>query len=167
MSNHLKNNLLNNSNCFSDILNAFCKISIGRNEDNIYQTHTTKVVRCLPASPTGDRTLISRSSPSLIIKNQTTIESKTNLFKAKWNDSNQLIIYEDIHNSLLIKCFDRNPFAPHQLIGSSVLSVSELAEEISQIQGPITKEIRLSTGEHNINANPIVYLKLDLQYFHN
>ena len=77
----------------------------------------------------------------------------------------QLIIYEDIHNYIEIKCYDRNPFAPNYLIGSSRLSVSELAEEMSQIQGPITKAIRLVSSDTNSDVNPIVYLKLDLQYF--
>lgn len=130
------------------------------NEEDVYQTHSTKVIRCLPASPTGDRSLISRSSPSLTTKTNLNV----NVFKAKWCDSTQLIIYENINNLLQVKCYDRNPFAPNHLIGWSKLSVSDLAEEMSQIQGPITKEIRLNTP-NNSGANPIVYLKLDLQYF--
>lgn len=79
----------------------------------------------------------------------------------------QLIIYEDSDSTLEIKCYDRNPFAPHYLIGESRLSVTELAEEMTQIQGPITKAIRLlsSHSEHQSDVNPIVYLKLDLHYF--
>ncbi|CAG2180579.1 unnamed protein product, partial [Oppiella nova] len=145
----------------NNVMNAFCKISIGKDEEHIYQTHSTKVVRCVATSPTGDRSLISRSSPSIVTKNQTNIVSKSNLFKLKWNDSTQLIVYEDMNNLLQIKCYDRNPFAANYLIGSSVLSVRELAEQMSQIQGPITKEVRLTSGDNNPNANPSVYLKLD------
>ncbi|CAG2123470.1 unnamed protein product, partial [Medioppia subpectinata] len=64
----------------NNVLNAFCKISIGKNEEHIYHTHSTKVVRSMATSPTGDRSLISRSSPSIVTKNQSNIGSKANVF---------------------------------------------------------------------------------------
>ncbi|XP_054165582.1 intersectin-1-like isoform X2 [Oppia nitens] len=150
----------------NNVLNAFCKISIGKSEQHIHQSHTTKIVRSVALSPNGERTVTSRSSPSNVTKNQVNSNNcRTNVYKVKWNDSTQLNIYEEIHNILQIDCYDRNPYAPNYLIGTSIVLVNELAEEISQIQGPITKEIRLTTRDKTMNANPIVYLKLDLQYF--
>jgi len=142
---------------------------IGKNEDSAYQTHTTKVVRCIPPSPTGDRS-IPRSSPSLNNKNNSQNQTQpiTNLFKLKWNDSTQFIIYDNTNDVLIIKCYDRDPYAPHHLIGSSVLQINQLAEEIHCIQGPLAKEVRLSSSPNaNPIANPVLYLKLDLHYFNN
>jgi hypothetical protein len=131
------------------------------------QSHTTKIVRCIPPSPTGDRSM-ARSSPSIANRshgqNQTQL---TNLFKVKWNDSTQFIIYDNMNDFLFIKCYDRDPYAPHYLIGSSSLKICQLAEEMRGIQGPLNKEFRLFSSDNNVNANPVLYLKLDLQYFNN
>ncbi len=129
--------------------------------ENVSQSYTTKIVRIIPPSPTGDRSM-ARSSPSLRSHTQL-----NNLFKVKWNDSTQFIIYDKINDFLFIKCYDRNPYAPHYLIGSSSLPITQLAEEMHGIQGPLIKEFKLSASDNNVNANPVLYLKLDLHYFNN
>ena len=150
----------------SDALNCYTKLILSSdNSDSTFpQSHKTKVIRCVPSSHNGLHHLSSGTSSP----HQTAKHRHDYLFSVKWKDTTQFIIKDLHHDKLTIECFDRNPFAPHYLIGSISYRISDLQEEMANICGPLKKPCKLipSNKVHSQqDISPIVYLKLDLQLF--
>lgn len=149
---------------FLDALNAYCKVSIGKDAASIHTTRRTKIVRLEIASSKGGT--LSRKKDHQ--KDGNSVNAKEGTFKITWN-TNFKINLSSLSDSLFISCYDENPYAPHHCIGEAAIPLEDIVQQRRYVQGTITKDVPLRIPNQNLLNNyhikPSVLLKYDLIKF--
>lgn len=146
----------------TDALNAYCKVSIGKDAASIHTTRRTKIVRLEMTTSKGGGTLSRKKDHQ---KDGNAVNAKDGTFKIAWN-ANFKINLSSLTETLFISCYDENPFAPHHCIGEAAIPLEDIVQQRRYVQGTITKDLPLRIPNQNLLNNyhikPSVLLKYDL-----